>query len=321
MTATVAVLGTRYRDFSAEREELGPGATIVAGEGGDADDIVSVAGEATVIIAGSRPRFSREVIQRLPGCRAIVRSGIGVDSIDLEAAAANGMWVVNIPEYGTEAVAQHTLAMTLAATRKLIGADDAVRRGEWGLDGIRPLHLPATSTAGVVGAGRIGTRVAQLFVSVGFGRVLAHDPLGIGEIEGVAGSSLDDLLERSDVVTLHAPGRPGDEPLIGRRELDLMKPGSVLVNTARGSLIDFAALRSALERGAPGLAALDVHQMEPPNLDLYAGVGDQLILTPHMAWYTVETEAELRRRSAREARRVLDGLEPSHAVVTPKEAR
>lgn len=316
MSSTVAVLGTRYPDFSIEQEILGQ--DVASGQGATPDEIVEAAGGAEVIIAGSLPRFTAEVIGRLPNCRGIVRSGIGVDSVDLDAAHRAGVWVVNVPDYGTEAVAQHTLAMALAATRRLGEADRLVKQGAWGFPSLRPLRLPSALTAGVVGFGRIGRRVAGLFLSIGFGRLLAHDPITEPDGHGVEAVSIQALLSDSDVVCLHAPGPADGRPLMGTKEIALMKPGSVLVNTSRGSSVDPRALANGLAQGAPRAAALDVFQPEPPDLSPFAGVEDRLVLSPHMAWYTEESQTDLRRKAAEEARRLLAGTAPLNPVVNPE---
>ena len=319
MTATVAILGTRYPDFSIEQEILGPRSSIVSANGADADEVIETASAAAVIIAGSRPKFTASVIQRLPQCRGIVRSGIGLDSVDLEAARQAGMWVAYVPDYGTEAVAQHTLALALAGSRRLREADAITKSGEWGFDELRPLHLPHTQTAAVVGFGRIGARVAELFRGVGFGRILAHDPHRTPGGDGIEAVDLATLLAEADVVSLHAPTPPDGAPLIDPHTIGAMKPGSVLVNTSRGALIDMTALAAGLAAGAPRVAALDVFQPEPPDLRALDGVSHRLILSPHMAWYSEESQQELRRKSAPEARRILDGQRPANPVVYPED--
>src|SRR4051794_6836694 len=176
MTApVVAILGTRYEDFGIEEEALATtGATLRTGTGADADAIVDVAADADVILAGSRPRFDAVTLERLR-CRAIVRYGVGVDTVDLAAARARGVWVANVADYGTDAVATHALTMALAGVRRLVEADAAMRAGRWGFTDLRPLRLPSSLTAGVVGYGRIGRRTAELLAGVGF-TVVAHDP-------------------------------------------------------------------------------------------------------------------------------------------------
>lgn len=317
MATTVAILGSRYPDFSIE-EQILPETTIVSAPGGTPEEIVAVAGEARVILAGSLPKFTREVIGRLPALQALVRAGIGVDNIDLDAAREAGILVVNVPDYGTEAVAQHTLAMALAAFRRLGEADRIVRSGEWGFPDLRPIHVPGASVAGVVGYGRIGRRVAELLAAVGFGRVIVHDPYA--DAEQFENVPLDTLLGQSDLVCLHAPAPADGTALIGAAELAMMKQGCVLVNTSRGILIDDAALAEALPSGTPRVASLDVFLPEPPDLRVFEGVLDRLLLSPHMAWYTEESQTEMRRKSAEEARRFLDGLPPINPLVVPEEA-
>ena len=312
----VAMLGTRYPDLDIEREGLDGVAEIVLGDGDTAESILEVAGDAAVILAGNPPVFDSEVISHL-SCRAIIRSGIGVDTVDLAAAKEHGMWVVNVPDYGTDAVAFHALTLGVAGMRRLVAADAVVRRGEWGILDLRPMHLPASCTLGVVGFGRIGRRVTELFRGVGFEDVLAHDPFMTPEAPGVTASTLDEVLAGADVVTLHAPPPDDGSPLIGEREIALMRPGSTLVNTARGALIDPEALVHGLAKGRPAVAALDVFDPEPPDLSVFEAVLDKMILSPHTAWYTEESQADLRQKSVDEAQRVLAGERPHNVVVDP----
>jgi D-3-phosphoglycerate dehydrogenase len=317
---TVAILGTRYPDFSLEEEVLGDlDVVIVSGAGATADEIVEVAGDAEVILAGSGPRFDAATIPRL-ACRGIVRNGVGVDTVDLDAARAAGIWVARVADYGTEAVALHTVTLALAGVRRLVEADRRVRSGSWGFAELRPLHLPSALVAGVVGYGRIGRRVSELLLALGFD-VMVHDPLVPVEAPRVRASSLDDLLGGSDVVSLHAPPPEDGSALIGARELGLMRAGAVLVNTARGALVDHQALVAALAAGRPQTAALDVHAHEPVDPSSYAGVADRVVFTPHMAWYTEESERDLRLKAAQEARRILAGERPRDVVVEPEPAR
>lgn len=316
--STVAILGTRYPDFSIEAGVL-TGVELVSAPGATPDEIVEVAGSADVILAGSLPRFTAEVLERLD-CRAIVRSGIGVDNIDLDTARRLGYTVAYVPDYGTEAVAQHTLALALAANRRLGEADRLVRTGDWGFASLRPLHLPSAMTAGVVGFGRIGRRTAELLHAVGFGRIVVHDAYLTPDVDWAEPVSFEDLLALSDLITLHAPGPQDGSALIGADQIRLMKQGSVIVNTARGSLIDPLALAKGLLAGAPTVAALDVFSPEPPDLSPFEGVIDRMILSPHAAWYTEESQADLRRKSAEEAVRILSGQAPINAVVEPQEA-
>ncbi|MGH8874038.1 MAG: NAD(P)-dependent oxidoreductase [Acidimicrobiia bacterium] len=310
----VAILGTRFPDLAIEESVLARlGARIVAGPGDRRGSVVQVAGEAEVILAGTSPRFDADTLDGLPACRGIVRYGVGVESIDLAAAHRLGIRVARVPDYATEAVAVHALTMGLAGIRRLLQADAALRRGEWSFAELRPLRLPASLTAGVVGLGRIGLRVAELLRAVGFGRILTHDPI-VDPPQWAVSVDLTDLLSQADLITLHAPPTPAG-PLLGAGELALLRPGSVLVNTARGALIDPEALAEGLRRGRPTMAALDVFDPEPPELAPFGEVVEQLIVTPHMAWYTEETEQDLRLKAAEEAGRLLQSEEPLNPVV------
>ena len=311
--ATVAILGTRYPDLGIEKEIL-EGVSLITGGGDSADEIVDLTSDAQIVIAGGRPQFTAQVLGRMRP-RAIVRAGIGVDSVDLDAARRLGYWVAYIPDYGTEAVAFHAVSLVLAAMRRIPESDRLVKRGEWGFMDLRPMHLPSVLTVGVVGYGRIGRRVADLLRASGFGSVVVHDPFVPGASVGLL-----ELLAQADIVTLHAPGPADGSPLLGANEIAVMKPESVLVNTARGSLVDPAALAGGLSIGRPRIAALDVFSPEPPDLSVFSEVQDQLILTPHSGWYTEQTQADLRAKSAWEARRILEGKEPLNPVVRPEES-
>ena len=312
------MLGTRYPDLSIEEGILEPlGAQIVAGDGSSSDAIVEQAADAEVVLAGSTPRFDAPTLERLRA-RGIVRYGVGTESIDLPAASERGMWVAYVPDYGTEAVAVHALALALAGVRRLIAADRNVRAGNWGFADIRPLHLPSAMTAAVVGLGRIGRKVAELFGAVGFS-VRGHDPFVHEFPNSIKAVSLGEALA-CDVVSLHVPGSSDGTPLIGAAELASMSSGSVLVNTSRGSLIDQNALIEGLRAGAPAVAALDVFASEPPDPQAFAGVEYRMIFSPHMAWYSEESEIDLRTKAAHEAARLLRGETPANPVAWPRES-
>lgn len=319
----VAVLGTRYADFAIEESILGPlGVCLRTGSGASAPAVVDEAADAEVILAGSGPRFDAATLAKL-SCRAIVRYGVGTESIDLGAARELGIWVSRVSDYGTEAVATHAVAMALTAMRRLREADARVRDGSWGFAPLRPLHLPSAMTAGVLGAGRIGRHAAGQLAGLGFRVIICDVAAPAEEQPGTVRVAFDELIATSDVLSLHVPGAPDGSALIDSDVIGQLKPGSILVNTARGSLIDQAALARGLAVGRPGYAALDVFDGEPPNLVMFEAVSDRLLLSPHMAWYTEESELDLRTKAAEEARRLLLG-EPGRDVVvhpTGKNAR
>lgn len=318
----MAVLGTRYADLAIEQEALAPlGAELVSGDGASAAAIADVAASADVILAGSRPRFDMEVLAGLR-CRGIVRYGIGTDSIDLQAARAQGIAVARVSDYGTEAVAFHTVCLVGALLRRLPEADHGVRTGQWGFAELRPLQLPSVLTAGVIGFGRIGQQVASYLNAWGM-RVLAHDEfIDVPTTSTVRPAQLDELLELSDVVTLHVPGTSDGRPLLDSARLASMRAGSVLVNTARGALVDLGALARGLADGRPARAALDVYPVEPPTLAILDEVADRVLFTPHMAWYTEDSERDMREKAVAEAVRLLRGEALREPVVElPESAR
>ena len=319
---TVSILGTRYPDFTIEREVLEPlGVRISDGDGANRAAIIKQGGAAHVILAGSGPKFDAQTLGSL-SCIGIVRYGVGTESIDLLAAKHLGIWVVRVADYGTEAVATHAVAMALAALRRLREADLRVRSGSWGFAPLRPLHLPSTMTIGVVGSGRIGRHAASQFVGLGF-RVLTYDIVEPSdEVAGVQFvSSLEELIASSDLLSLHVPGAADGTPLFDADLLSRLKLGSIIVNTSRGTLIDPGVLAKGLAVNRPGFAALDVFVTEPPDLALFRGVEDRLLFSPHMAWYTEESERDLRFKAAHEVRRLLLGERPKEIVVEPTTER
>lgn len=314
----VAIIGTRYANFSIEEEVFaGMGITIVSGPGRDSENIVEIAGDAEIILAGAPPKFDRQTLSNL-GCRGIIRYGVGTESVDLLAAKDLGIWVSRVADYGTEAVATHSVALALTAFRGIREADQVVQNGSWGFADLKPLHLPSAITVGVVGTGRIGRHAAKQFLGLGF-KVLTYDiapPKDLpAEVELVP--TLNELLRRSDIVSLHVPGSADGSPLIGEAEFSLMKPGAILVNTSRGSLINTSSLINALKNGLIRTAALDVFEREPVQISDFQEVTTKIIFSPHMAWYTEESEADLRFKAATEARRLLSGERPLEIVVEP----
>ena len=315
----VAVVGARFGDVGIEREVLRGVADVVEGPGASPEEFVATAAGAAGVLLGTGARCTAEVLERLPGCRAVVRYGIGVDNVDVAAAARRGIAVANVPDYCVNEVADHTLALILAGTRKLAVGWEAARAGRWGLAALRPLPASRDLSVGLVGFGKIARAVARRVRACGF-RLLAADPYVAAEAMrrlGAAKVELPALLESADVVSLHLPLTGETRHLIGLAELRVMKPTALLVNTARGGLVDEAALAAALAEGRLAGAALDVLEEEPPRPDHPLLGLDRVLVTPHAAWFSERAERELRRRAAAEVRRVLRGRPPRHPVGPP----
>jgi D-3-phosphoglycerate dehydrogenase / 2-oxoglutarate reductase len=317
----VAVVGARFGDVEVERAVLRGTADLVEGPGGTSEEFVATAGGAAGVLLGTAARCTAEVMARLEACRAIVRYGIGVDNVDLAAAGQRGIAVANVPDYCVEEVADHTLALMLACTRKLLPSREAVRAGRWRLADVRPMRASRDLTLGLVGFGKIARAVARRARACGF-RLVAADPFVPAEAMRRFGASkveLLSLLAEADVISLHVPLTEGTRRLIGAEQLAAMKPTAVLVNTARGGLVDDAALAAALAAGRIAGAALDVLDREPPPADHPLLGTEGVLVTPHTAWYSERAERELRRRAAQEMRRVLRGRPPRNPVPPPSD--
>jgi D-3-phosphoglycerate dehydrogenase / 2-oxoglutarate reductase len=254
-------------------------------------------------------RFPRETIERLDGVRVLARCGAGYDNIDVAAARERGIEVVYVPDYGADDVADHALALLLACARRIAESDRAIRRGAWiSYAELSPMWRLRGRTLGVIGYGRIGRNLAEKGRALGL-RVLVHDPVATDE-----STERDRLLRESDFVSLHLPLSDATHHSIGQAELALMKPTAILVNTARGAIVDEAALVAALRAGAIGGAGLDVFEETPlpPGHPLRSL--ENVVLTPHSAAYTEEGLAEVRKRPLADALRILRGEAPKDAV-------
>lgn len=257
------------------------------------------------------------MMDQLPELRAISRLGIGYDMIDVDAAGERAVAVMNAPDYCIEEVAAHTIAMIMDAVRGITRYDRDVRSQIWQpvVPG-RPARRPSTMTVGIVGFGRIGRLVARYASALGFSVVVA-DPYANGDAVRADGHEiveLPQLLELSDVVTLHAPLNEETHHMMNRSAFALMKPGATIVNTCRGGLIDEASLTDALESGHVGLALLDVYESEPLEEDSRLRALSNTILTPHSAWFSPESLVDLPVHAARNIVAFLSGDSVSSVV-------
>ncbi len=283
-----------FPDVQRERSLLSEvGATLEVATG-DRDAVLAAAAGADAVLT-TYFAIDAEAITRLRQCRIIARYGIGVDNIDLEAARAAGIAVTNVPDYCVDEVAAHTVAMMLSLLRKLATADRAMRAGAWGVATVRPMRRPDQLTIGLVGYGRIGRRVTEMLAPFGMS-FLAYDPY-VKDIPGVELVELDDLLQRADAVSLHSPLTEETRGLIGAQQLARMKESAVLVNTSRGPLVQLGALVDALRDGRIAAAALDVFEQEPPDAAALADV-ENLLMTPHVAFYSEDAIAESQTKAA-----------------------
>lgn len=278
-------------------DEVGVAYRVLAEEPTDAD--FEAAARSEVLIVGGDP-VTREVLARLPKLELLVRAGVGVEKIDMEAATAQGVMVTNITDYGTQEVADHTLLLMLAAARRLTYF---VRQNEsdWAGASYLPVRRLSGRTCGLVGLGAIGAAVAARVTALGMS-VIAHDPWAPPERFAAAGArevSLDELYELSDVISLHVPSTRENHHLLNADAFGRMRRSPIIVNTARGALVDTAALEHALEAGTVSGAGLDVLD-EEPDVARCASLlrRDEVVVTPHVAWYSGDARDQLGRTAA-----------------------
>jgi D-3-phosphoglycerate dehydrogenase len=261
-------------------------------------------------------KITREVIARLERCRVISRYGIGVDMIDLAAAAEYGIPVCNVPDFCIEEVSAHTLGFLLMLNRRLLPQHLHVRAGHWGSPpGGTPVRL-SRQVLGVIGLGNIGRAVVEKARPFGL-HIVAHDPYLAAQRAaelGVELVSLDDLLARADYVSIHCPLNDETRRLIGRAQFERMKPTAFLINMARGPIVDQTALYEALTAQKIAGAALDVLDKEPPAADDPLLKLDNVIFTPHLSSWSAESLVQLRRDAARNVVDVLQGRPPRSVV-------
>ena len=272
-----------------------------------------------VIVQSLRPLLTREVIGQIPRCRCIVRLGIGYDSVDVDAATRQGIPVCNVPDYCVQDVADHAVALLLASVRHLSRQDRWIRAGRWDRTGARPARRLAGCTLGLVGFGRIARAVAQRVSGFGL-TLLAYDPFVEAESMadlGVQKAALDELLARSDFISIHCPLTDDTHYLLDSRAFELMKDGVFLVNTSRGPIIEEVALVEALRQGKVWAAGLDVFEQEPLPLESPLREFDNLIFTPHVGANSEESTADLYRAGYQIAVDVQQGRWPQ-GVVNPE---
>ena len=257
-------------------------------------------GDVVAVLTMPGRAVREELMAQLPALRVVGTATVGFDHVDLDAAERRGVAVVSVPDYCTEEVADHTLALLYALLRGVVALDRQVSSGRWDAKGAGPLRMLAGLRVGIVGLGRIGGAVATRLLALG-AEVWANDVLPVAR-DGVRLVELDDLLTECDAVTLHVPLTRETRGLVGRAQLAAMRPGALLVNTARGAVVDVGAVLEALRRGHLGGAALDVLPQEPPPV---APLAPNLIVTPHAAYYSEASEQRSYRLCIARVREVL----------------
>jgi len=315
----VVILSHGYASTEIERRvvEAAGGQLVDAHAFAEADRL-RAAEEADAIIVRWLT-VTPEMIRRFRRCRIIVRLGVGYDNVDYEAATAAGIMIGHCPHYCLDEVATHALALLLGCVRDIAGTHAKMSAGGWGqVPSFRAWRM-AGRTLGIVGLGNIGSTLARKLGGWGM-RLLATDPYVEPERAASVGAELvglESLLRESDYISLHVPLLPETHHLIGERAFALMKRGVILVNTARGPVVDEAALIEGLDSGKVAAAGLDVFEREPLPADSPLRRHPRLLLSDHAAWYSEDSEAELHRSVAEDAVRVCTGGLPV-ALANPE---
>lgn len=285
------------------------------------EDVIRDCQDADVFIVQYAP-ITRKVMEACPKLKYVVRYGVGVDTVDVPAATELGVQVGNVPDYGMNEVADHAIAMSLAMMRKIVPMNEQTKTKKWDYTTAIPVHRFSDLICGVVGLGRIGRNFAQKMHALGF-RVIGFDPYFRETNETavyVTPVTFDELVKESDIISLHCPA-DGNKDLFNEKTFRDMKDSALIVNVARGGIINEDDLLEALKAGEIGGAALDCMLGEPVSPDNELFRQENVIVTPHMAWYSEEAASELKRKVAEESVTFLEGKPIRYPVNKPEKQR
>jgi D-3-phosphoglycerate dehydrogenase len=277
--------------------------------------ILAVARQADALMV-TYAKISGDIIQQLERCRIIARFGIGIDNIDLDTATQAGIVVTYVPDYCIDEVSDHAMALLLALARKVTYANQLVQAGRWEMPAVVPLHRLRRRILGLVGFGKIPQLLAPKAQAFGL-KVITFDPYVSDELtssRGVERVAFEQLLQNSDYISIHAPLTPQTHHLFNAQAFQQMKREALLINTARGPLVDVEALAVALDEGRLAGAALDVLPVEPPSPNSPLLGRDNVLLTPHTAFYSEEALLDLQTKAAQDVVQVLTGARPKYPV-------
>lgn len=311
----VAVFDSVFPNLDPAREVLSrAGAELHLAKEATPEAMLAVGKPADGVLV-TYAKVTAEIIRQMPRCKVISRFGIGVDNVDIPAATSQGIVVTKVPDYCLDEVSDHAMALLLALIRKIPASNARTQTGRWEMSAVVPIHRLRGTVLGLVGFGRIPQLVAPKAKAFGM-KVVAYDPYIPAEVlrkEGVQGVSFDELVMISDYISIHTPLMPETRHLFSADVFSRMKPEAYLVNTARGPIVDEAALAVALDRKQLAGAALDVMETEPPVGSPLLG-RDNVIITPHTSFYSEESLVELQTKAADEVVRVLTGQRPRNPV-------
>jgi D-3-phosphoglycerate dehydrogenase len=309
----VVITDCDHGSVEEEKEELGRiGAELILAQVKEEKDLIRACKEADGLI-NQYSLLTRNVLEQLPKCKVLARYGVGIDSIDLKAATDLGIIVANVPDYCMDEVANQTIAMILTLIRKTAFFDRKVKSGQWDFHQGIPIYRTRGKTLGLIGCGKIGLEVAKRISPFGV-KVITFDPYLEKAPEEVELKNFDAALKESDFISIHCPLNDSTRHLVGEKEFKKMKRKPLLINTSRGPIIDQKALIRALKEGLVSGAGLDVLEKEPPDSKNPLLKMDNVVLSPHIGFYSEESISELKRRTAKNVADVLLGKWPGSVV-------
>lgn len=283
------------------------------------EELLSHITDAEILIV-NMARISRSILQGLRSCKLIIRHGVGYDNIDIAAATELGIQVCYVPDYCREEVAEQAMMLLLLCKRNFVTQqhclEESVRKGQWDFNLMRPVQRFSNSRAGIIGCGRIGSLVLKMLRGFGI-EVVVHDPY-LSEARQaelkIQCIPLEQVLSSADMITIHPTLSHETHYMIGERELRMMKPSAILVNTARGAIVSADALARACREGWIAGAGIDVYEKEPPGESFVLRGIPNIILTPHLAWYSEDAGWSIRRKIMEDITRYVDGRPPRFPI-------
>jgi D-3-phosphoglycerate dehydrogenase len=309
----VVITDCDHGSIEEEKREFSPtGAELILAQVREEEDLIRACKEADGLI-NQYALLTRKVFEGLPKCKVVSRYGVGVDNVDLKAATDLGIIVANVPDYCIDEVSNQTIAMILTLIRKTAFFDRKVKSNRWDFHLGIPIYRLHGKTLGLIGSGRIGLEVAKKISTFGV-KVIAFDPYLQKAEEGIALTDFDTVLKKSDFISIHCPLNESTYHLIDATALRKMEKKPLLINTSRGPIIDEKALVLALQNGQVSGAGLDVLEKEPPDLQNPLLKMENVILSPHVSFYSEESIKELKRKTAENVVEVLMGKWPKSVV-------
>jgi D-3-phosphoglycerate dehydrogenase len=309
----VVITDCDHGSIDEEKEEFERmGAELILAQVNKEEDLIRMCKDADGLV-NQYALLTRRVLENLPKCKIVSRYGVGVDPVDLKAATDLGVIVANVPDYCMDEVSNQTISMILSLIRKTAFFDQKVKSGHWDFHLGIPIYRTRGKTLGLIGSGKIGLEVARKMSGFGL-RVISFDPYLEKAPEGIGLTDFDTLLKESDFISIHCPLNDSTRHMIGEREFKKMEKKPIIINTSRGPIIDEKALIDALSKGQVSGAGLDVLEKEPPDPQNPLLKMENVALSPHVSFYSVESISELKRRTAENVSAVLQGRWPKSVV-------